>query len=149
MWDYPRPPMVVSDEREIRVALDGVTVAETMSSHRVLETSHAPTVYVPKADIQVGFMRKRRGGSLCEWKGEATYWDVVVGDRKVDAKAWSYEEPFSEFEAIAGHVSFYPACFECYVNGERVRPQPGGFYGGWITSEVTGPFKGSAETTSW
>jgi uncharacterized protein (DUF427 family) len=149
VWDYPRPPALVGDDREVVVRWHGATLAETRRAARVLETSHPPTFYLPPDDIDLQYLVKKGVGSRCEWKGEATYWDVVVGDHRSANGAWSYEAPFAEFAAIRGYVSFYPGRFECFVDGERVKPQGGGFYGGWITPELVGPFKGDAGTMGW
>ncbi len=149
VWDYPRPPALVADDRRVQVLLGGVTVADTVKAARVLETSHPPTFYIPRADVDDSLLTRGGGGSRCEWKGTATYWDVAAGDRIVKGGAWSYEAPFGEFEAVAGHLCFYPSRFECFVDGHRVEPQPGGFYGGWITPELVGPFKGSPGTVGW
>lgn len=149
VWDYPRPPRLVGDDRRVVVKLDGVVIADTTRAARVLETSHPPTFYLPPDDVVMAHLERVGGGSRCEWKGEATYYDVVVGDRRLERVAWSYDSPFGEFESIARYVSFYPSRLACWVGDERVRPQPGGFYGGWITSELVGPFKGDAGTTGW
>ncbi|GAB2482639.1 DUF427 domain-containing protein [Jatrophihabitans fulvus] len=150
VWDYPRPPACVPSDKHVVVRLDGETVVDTRGAYRVLETSHPPTWYLPPSDATPGVLsRSRRGGSYCEWKGEATYWDVTVGDRTVEAQAWSYEHPTAGFAAIRGFVTFYPSAFECFVDDERVRPQEGGFYGGWITDDVVGPFKGGQGTWGW
>ncbi len=115
----------------------------------MLETSHPPTWYLPPDDIVDGVLRPGRGHSICEWKGRATYWDVVVGGRRLPRAAWSYPRPLEPYAAIADHVAFYPTELTCTVEGETVRPQAGGFYGGWITSDVSGPFKGDPGTLDW
>ncbi len=149
VWDYPRPPRLVGDDRRVRVMLDGLVIADTRRAARVLETSSPPTFYLPPEDVTMSHLERAAGGSRCEWKGEATYHDVVVGDRRLERVAWSYDAPFGEFATIAGWVSFYPSRLECWVDEERVKPQPGGFYGGWITSELVGPFKGEVGTGGW
>ena len=149
VWDYPRPPALVGDDRRVVVAIGDVVVAESTRAARVLETSHPPTFYVPREDVDMTRLRKAPGGSRCEWKGEATYFDVVVGDERVPGVAWSYEGPFGEFEAIAGHLAFYPSRLACSVDGHVVAPQPGGFYAGWITPDVVGPFKGGPGSNGW
>jgi len=149
VWDYPRPPALVADDRPVRVELGGVVLAESRRAARVLETSHPPTFYLPKADVDLSYFERGGVGSRCEWKGEATYWDAAAGGEEVRRGAWSYESPFGEFRSIAGHLSFYPARFACFVDGERVAPQPGGFYGGWITPELVGPFKGGPGSGGW
>lgn len=150
VWDYPRPPALVSDARRVRVVLDDCVVADTRGSLRLLETSHAPTFYVPRKDVDMLCLeRLPRVGSRCEWKGAATYFDVVGGKMREGGAAWSYESPFDDFSALKGHIAFYASRLECYVDGERARPQPGGFYGGWVTSELAGPFKGEPGTGGW
>ena len=149
VWDYPRPPRLVADDRLVQVRLGEHVVAETRRAARVLETAHPPTFYVPPDDVDPACLSRGAAGSRCEWKGTATYWDVRAGGRVAAAVAWSYEAPFGEFEAIAGHLSFYPGRLDCFVEGARVQPQPGGFYGGWITPELVGPFKGESGTGGW
>ena len=150
-WDYPRPPACVASTRAVEVRLEGAVIAFTRESHRVLETSHPPTWYLPRSCIARDALRpSSSGGTVCEWKGQATYWDVVSpGGRVLRAAAWSYESPSASFEAIRGALAFYPGKLECFVDGERVRPQEGGFYGGWVTDDVVGPFKGSPGTRGW
>jgi uncharacterized protein (DUF427 family) len=152
VWDYPRPPRLERSPRLIEVTLGGVVIASTRASHRVLETSHPPVYYVPREDILDGVLEiVPGGGSLCEWKGTATYLDVIspAGGR-VRRGAWTYEQPSAAFEAIRDAVAFYPALMDaCAVDGQRVQPQPGGFYGGWVTDDLTGPFKGAPGTLGW
>ena len=149
VWDYPRPPKLVADDRVVRVELGGVVIAETSRAARVLETSHPPTFYLPKDDALMQYFSRAGGGSRCEWKGEATYWHVAAGGVAVQGGCWSYERPFGEFQSIAGHLAFYASRFACFVDGARVEPQPGGFYGGWVTPELVGPFKGGPGSTGW
>jgi uncharacterized protein (DUF427 family) len=149
VWDYPRPPCLVADPREVVVRLGDVEIARTRRALRILETASPPTFYVPLADVPAQFLAPAAGTSWCEWKGEARYWSVVTPTGRVDRAAWSYPSARAEFAAIRDHVAFYPARLECTVNGERVRPQPGGFYGGWITNDVVGPFKGDPGTGGW
>ena len=149
VWDYPRPPACVASDRHVIVRLAGVPVADTRGAYRVLETSHPPTWYLPRADVSADLTPSRAHGTVCEWKGLATYWDVAVPGARAEARAWSYEDPTPGFAAIRGFVTFYPEHFECTVDGERVRPQEGGFYGGWITDDVVGPFKGGPGTWGW
>lgn len=140
----------MSSDKHVVVRLGDVVVADTRRAYRVLETSHPPTWYVPLADVDATLLRRSpRDGSWCEWKGAATYWDVVTAEQTVEAQAWSYEQPTPGFTAIAGALTFYPSAFDCTVDGERVRPQEGGFYGGWITDDVEGPFKGGPGTWGW
>lgn len=128
----------------------GVVLAETTSSLRVLETSHPPTYYLPRDAFADGVLRPAAGASWCEWKGQADYLDLVAGDVVLPGIAWTYPEPSRGFEALADHIALYPGRMdECTVDGEVVQPQPGDFYGGWITSRVTGPFKGAPGTSGW
>ncbi len=150
VWDYPRPPIVRSSEELITVILGGVAICETHVSLRVLETSHPPTYYLPRSAFIEGALQPARGGSFCEWKGEASYLDVLGGDRIAKAAAWYYPQPDGRFAALRDHIALYPAAMDrCLVDGEQVEPQPGGFYGGWITSLVSGPFKGDPGTLHW
>lgn len=149
MWDYPRPPATRTDEREVEVRFAGAVVAATTGSIQVLETSHPPGWYLPPDAVDFELLRPEPGSSMCEWKGAATYWSVVVGDRVADRAAWAYPDPTPAFARIAGYVSFYPQKVECYVDGRRVEAQEGPFYGGWITPEVVGPFKGAPGTWGW
>lgn len=150
VWDYPRPPSLEQTARHVVVVLGGVVVADTRRAWRVCETSHPPVYYVPREDIAEGVLVPAPGGSWCEWKGPATYWTVSAGGRTEEAAAWSYEDPTEPFVPMAGAVAFYPGRMEhCSVDGEVVRPQAGGFYGGWITSDLVGPFKGEPGTSSW
>ncbi|MCA9620984.1 MAG: DUF427 domain-containing protein, partial [Myxococcales bacterium] len=131
VWDYPRPPRIVSDPREVVVRVGEVEIARTRRALRVLETSHPPTFYLPRADVAMPHLAAAGRGSRCEWKGEASYYDVVVAGERRPRAAWSYEQPFDDAVALAGHLAFYASLVEATVAGERVRPQPGGFYGGW------------------
>ena len=150
VWDYPRPPRVEPSDELVEVVLGGVVIASTRASYRVLETSHPPTYYLPREAFAEGTVRPAEGSSYCEWKGAASYFDLVAGTTVAARAAWGYPEPTRGFEAIAGHLAVYPALVDrCTVDGEVVQPQPGGFYGGWITSRVTGPFKGGPGTRGW
>jgi uncharacterized protein (DUF427 family) len=150
VWDYPRPPALVRSNRHVVIRLGDVVIAETRRAWRVLETSHPPTWYIPREDVAAGVLRRSEAAStVCEWKGQATYWDVVVPGGIVPAVMWSYESPTDPFAELAGAVTGYPARLECLVDGQRARPQPGRFYGGWITSDVVGPFKGGPGTQGW
>ncbi|HEU4453907.1 MAG TPA: DUF427 domain-containing protein [Longimicrobium sp.] len=149
-WDYPRPPRLESTGRHLRVVFNGVTVAATRRGWRVLETSHPPVYYFPPDDVAREHLRGAAGSSFCEWKGSARYYDVVVGDRAAPRAAWYYPDPTPGFAALRGAVAFYCAPMDaCWVDGERAEPQPGGFYGGWVTSGVVGPFKGAPGTSGW
>jgi uncharacterized protein (DUF427 family) len=149
VWEYPRPPALDPSTARVEVRFGGELICSTVGSYRVLETSHPPTFYVPPGDIRDGVLVPAGGGSVCEWKGAARYFDVVVeGDRATGA-AWSYPDPTEPYASIAGYVAFYPSLVSCTVNGVEVQPQPGGFYGGWITPDVVGPFKGEPGTMWW
>ena len=149
VWDYPRPPVIVNDTRLVQVWLNGRLIAETRSARRVLETASPPTFYLPPESVQFDCLQADTDTSFCEWKGRATYFSVCEGKHCVKNAAWTYPEPFAKFTAIKNYVAFYPGRLECYVDGERVCAQAGGFYGGWITGEIVGPFKGEHGTSAW
>jgi uncharacterized protein (DUF427 family) len=150
VWDYPRPPRVELVRDRLRVVLGGVTIADTTSGLRVLETSHPPNYYFPLADIRADALVPETGSSWCEWKGQAHYYTVTGGDRSEPSAAWGYARPNAAFGRLAEMVAFYPGRMDaCFVDEERVIAQPGGFYGGWITSTVTGPFKGVPGSMGW
>lgn len=149
VWDYPRPPAVEPEKRRVKIVHEGRTIAESERALRVLETASPPTIYLPPGDIEPGALEPVEGSSFCEWKGQASYLDVVAGDRRAERAAWTYPEPKPDFEALRDRVAFYPGRVECYLGEERVRPQPGGFYGGWITDEVVGPVKGEPGSEGW
>lgn len=149
-WDYPRPPRVEDAEAHLRVVFNGATVADTRRGRRVLETSHPPVYYFPPDDVDQACLEEASGHTWCEWKGRASYYHVTVGDRRAERAAWVYRDPREGYEAIKDYVAFYPAPMDgCYVDGERARPQPGGFYGGWVTDDVVGPFKGTPGSQGW
>lgn len=150
VWDYPRPAIAQPTSAHIRIEHRGHIVADTRAAVRTLETSHPPSYYIPRADIAPDMLRRAGGSSFCEWKGVATYWDVVVEDVVLPRIGWSYPDPGPAFAALRDHVAFYAAPFDrCTVDGETVTPQPGDFYGGWITSRVAGPFKGVPGSRFW
>lgn len=149
VWDYPRPPALVASDEHVVVRLGEVVVADTRRSQRVLETSHPPTYYLPPHDVDQELLRPAAGSTFCEWKGSARYYDVVTSQLTVEQAVWDYPSPSASFAALRDHVSMYPADFDCTVDGERVLPQEGGFYGGWITSRVVGPFKGGPGSRGW
>lgn len=149
VWDFPRPPAVIPDPREVRIVWNGVTLARSQAAITVCETAGPPTWYLPASAIDISMLSARQDTSVCEWKGVAHWYDVGRGSNSVGAGAWSYPAPFPGSEAIAGYYAFYPHQLECFVAGERVLPQPGDIYGGWITSELTGPFKGAPGTEWW
>src|SRR6478609_11987726 len=135
--DYPRPPRLERSDRAIRILLGGETIAETRDAYRVLETFHPPSWYLPPEAFRPGVLRPAPGGSCCEWKGRARYWTLAAGGVVADAAGWSYPDPTPAFADIQDHVAVYAGRMEaCFVDGERVVPQPGGFYGGWITAEL-------------
>jgi uncharacterized protein (DUF427 family) len=150
VWDYPRPPRLEECEKHIRIVFNGATIADTRRARRVLETSHPPNYYIPRDDIAMDHLVRVAGVSLCEWKGQAVYCDVICGGRRAERAAWEYPAPTAAFAAIKHHLAFYAGPMDgCYVDDEEVIPQPGGFYGGWITSDILGPFKGEPGTKSW
>lgn len=153
VWDYPRPPRLEPTARHLRIVHAGQVVAETTRALRVLETSHPPVYYLPQADLAMHLLRPSgQRGSFCEFKGVAAYWDLEPGDaaRRVTAVAWSYAAPTAAFAALKDYLAFYASRVdECTVDGERVLAQPGDFYGGWITSDLRGPFKGAPGTLRW
>jgi len=150
VWDYPRPPRLERFSGHIQIVLGGVTIADTRGAYRVLETSHPPAYYLPPGDIRADALVAAGGASLCEWKGAARYFDVAGGAKRAPRAAWAYPDPAPAFMPIAGYVAFYPAPMDaCFVDWERVTPQPGGFYGGWITANIVGPFKGGPGTIGW
>ena len=150
MWDFPRPPVIESVPARVVVELGGVVIADTLRALRVLETASPPTYYLPMTDVMPGVLVPCEGESFCEWKGRARYWTVFTPDRQAARAAWGYPNPTPAFAAIGGHVGFYAGRMDaCRVGADIVVPQPGGFYGGWITPEFTGPFKGEPGTTHW
>ncbi|MFN6120649.1 MAG: DUF427 domain-containing protein [Actinomycetes bacterium] len=151
VWDYPRPPAAVPSTDRIRVVHGGRVIADTTRAIRVLETSQPPAYYLPPDDVDLSCLVRTSRRTMCEWKGVASYWDLDLGDdRRIREAAWSYDDPVPAYRAIAGHLAFYAQVLdECWVDDERVAPNPGMFYGGWITSRVVGPFKGSAGTLHW
>jgi uncharacterized protein (DUF427 family) len=149
VWDYPRPPRVEACGRRVRIVHGGEAVADSANALRVLETSHPPGIYVPPEDVTARLEPSPRR-TLCEFKGGAVYWNLHAGGVVVADAAWSYPEPMPGYQAIAGYLSFYPSRVdEAWLDDERVRPQAGGFYGGWITGDVAGPFKGAPGTAGW
>jgi uncharacterized protein (DUF427 family) len=150
VWDYPRPPRVERVAEQIRVILDGYTLAETTDAFRVLETAGAPVYYLPPADVRTDLLVPTEHHSQCEWKGEASYWSIMLPDRTIPNAAWAYKSPLTGYEAIRDYLAFYAQLVdEAWVGDERATPQPGRFYGGWVTSKVVGPFKGEPGTQGW
>ncbi|WP_375382466.1 DUF427 domain-containing protein [uncultured Sphingomonas sp.] len=150
VWDYPRPAIARPSTRHVRIEHRGVAVADTRAAFRVLETSHPPSWYLPPDSIAPGLLRASPRRSFCEWKGEAVYWHLEVGGEVLRDVGWSYPAPTQPFAAMRDHIAFYADRLDhCLVDGEQVRAQPGGFYGGWITSDLAGPFKGVPGSMGW
>ncbi len=150
VWDYPRPPALRATDEVVEVHLGGQLIARTTAPVHVLETSHPPTYYLPVDAFVDGVLRPTGGGSWCEFKGQAAYFDLVAGDEVASRAAWHYPQPTAGYADLLGHVALMPGQVDaCYVDGERVQPQEGSFYGGWITSKVVGPFKGAPGTLGW
>jgi len=149
VWDYPRPPRVVADSREIVVRVGGVEILRTRMALRLLETASPPSFYLPFTDALRAAFVPASGSSHCEWKGAARYWTLVAGNVRLERAAWSYDVPLDGYESLRDHVALYPTHAECLIDGERVRPQDGGFYGGWVTDEIVGPWKGGPATGGW
>jgi uncharacterized protein (DUF427 family) len=152
VWDYPRPPRLEASGRRITLVHAGVTIADTTRAMRILETSHPPVYYIPQADIAMEYLKaSSRRGSFCEFKGVASYWNLSMPDGDlVEDVAWSYARPSASYAALKDFLAFYAGRVDvCTVDGEVVVPQPGDFYGGWITSHVAGPFKGAKGTLGW
>lgn len=150
VWDYPRPPRLEPSSRRIRIELNGIELANSCRTYRVLETSHPPVYYLPPADIDLQRCQLSERRTFCEWKGVAHYYSIQIGDRVELNAAWFYPEPTDAFRLIQNYVAFYPSRMDaCWVDDEKVQAQPGDFYGGWITSEIVGPFKGSLGTLGW
>lgn len=166
VWDYPRPPRLENSSRRIRIVFNGETIVDTTAAKRVLETSHPPSYYIPPADIRMEFFKLTARSTFCEWKGQAAYYTITVGDpvrissadreafpeqcRSAENAAWFYPNPTAAFADLKDYVAFYPSRMDaCYVDDELVQAQPGDFYGGWITRDIVGPFKGSMGTWGW
>lgn len=149
VWDYPRPPELRADSRHIIVRLGGEEIANTTRALRMLETASPPGFYLPLADVKKDAFIPAAGQSHCEWKGVARYWTVAAGGVRLERAAWSYDNPSSPYEQLRDHIALYATDAECFVDNERARPQDGGFYGGWVTNEIIGPWKGSAGTGGW
>ncbi len=150
VWDYPRPPRLEPTDSHLVIEVGGITLADTTSAYRVLETSQPPAYYLPPGDVATEHLSPTTTRTFCEWKGLARYYTVIVGDRVVSDAAWSYPQPTPGFEAIRDHLAFYPREMDaCWVDDERVEANEGAFYGGWITSRVVGPFKGGPGTAGW
>ena len=150
VWDYPRPPRVERTSKTLKVIFNGEVIAQTNNGYRVLETSHPPAYYIPQSDIKMAYLERTSHTTFCEFKGAASYWTITVGDKSATNAAWSYHNPTPGYQTIADYICFYASKMDaCYVDDELVQPQAGDFYGGWITSDVVGPFKGDAGTWGW
>lgn len=150
VWDYPRPAICEPTNRRIQIIHRGVDLVDSNAAWRTLETSHPPTYYIPRADIAMGHLEPNSRRSICEWKGQARYFDIVVGDERIEASAWSYPDPTPSFASIKEFIAFYPDPLDqCMVDGVQITPQPGGFYGGWISQYEAGPFKGIPGSRFW
>jgi uncharacterized protein (DUF427 family) len=148
--DYPRPPSLERMNYPIRIVLGGVEIVNTTDAWRVLETFHPPTYYIPSTAFLDGVIQPAAGKSLCEWKGQARYFSLTAGGKTAERCAWAYANPTPAFQPIANHLALYVAAMDaCFVDGEQAKPQPGGFYGGWVNSWITGPIKGAAGTNHW
>ena len=151
VWDYPRPPALRECSQRVRVELGGETLADSTRALRVLETSHPPTIYVPPDDVRLDLLAASAArSSWCEFKGAARYFDAVVGGERSRAVAWAFPDPSRGYEALRDHVAFYPGRVDAaWLGEERVLAQAGDFYGGWITADLVGPFKGPPGTLGW
>ena len=150
VWDYPRPPAIEQFKGSIEIVYEGTSILKCTEAYRVLETSHPPTYYLPVSQFLDGVVIPVHGSSFCEWKGQASYYNLTMNGRVADRCAWGYDNPSPRFSALKGHISVYASKVdECFVNGERVQSQEGDFYGGWITSNIVGPFKGAPGTWGW
>jgi len=150
VWDYPRPAIVQPTTKRLKVICQGITIADTTQGQRVLETSHPPTYYFPPDDVQLTYLQETPRRGVCEWKGLYQYYDLTIGDQLIPGAVWRYIQTTPGFESINGFFGFLARSMDaCYVDDEQVTPQPGGFYGGWITSDIVGPFKGEPGTWGW
>ena len=150
VWDYPRPPRLESFSGHLRIVHTGLVLADTNQAYRVLETSHPPTYYLPQTDIQMDFFQQNPKRTFCEWKGAGAYLDLHLNGKVIKEIGWYYPNPSKAFAPIENYIAFYASKLDqCFVNDELVQAQPGDFYGGWITSNIKGPFKGGAGTWGW
>ena len=150
VWDYPRPPKLERTNKHLKIEFNGEVIAETINAFRVVETSHPPVYYFPPEDVKMKFLTKATGSSFCEWKGKAEYYSLKVGEKTIENAAWFYPNPTDSFAEIKHYPAFYPSKMDaCYIDNELVESQKGDFYGGWITKDIVGPFKGSAGTSGW
>lgn len=150
VWDYPRPPRLEPTNKHLKIIFNDEIIAETNRAFRVLETSHPPVYYFPPEDVRMEFLTENAQSSFCEWKGSASYYDLQVGKKLIKNAAWFYKNPTRSFAEIKDYLAFYPSKMDaCYIDGELVQAQAGDFYGGWITKDIVGPFKGGAGTWGW
>jgi len=150
VWDYPRPPRLEQTPKRLFAVFNGITLLDSSRAYRVLETSHPPVYYIPQADIQMQYLTRTARDTFCEFKGVASYWTVSINDKIAEDCGWSYESPTSGFKSITGYIAFYASRMDfCTVDDERVQAQSGDFYGGWITTDIVGPFKGGVGTWGW
>lgn len=150
VWDYPRPPRLEPSSKRVRIIFNDETIVDTTGAYRVLETSHPPTYYIPPEDIKMEYLQPTNRQTFCEWKGRGSYYTIQVGEKQAPNAAWYYPQPTPDFTDIKDYVAFYPSRMDaCYVDDEQVQAQEGDFYGGWITSEIIGPFKGGGGTWGW
>lgn len=150
VWDYPRPPRVEPFGKRVRVEFAGITIADSTKALRVLETAGPPVYYIPPEDVLTRYLEPSQHTSLCEWKGISQYWSIEIGEKRAINSAWSYPQPWSGYESIQDYIAFYASRVDaCYLGEEKVRPQPGHYYGGWISANIVGPFKGEPGTENW
>ena len=150
VWDYPRPPRVEDSDKRVRIVYNGVVIADTTQARRVLETSHPPVYYIPPEDVRMVYLKQTNHHTFCEFKGQASYYTVSLGDKSAANAAWFYPQPAPGYESLKNYIAFYPSRMEaCYVDDEQVQPQEGDFYGGWITNNIVGPFKGGPGSIGW
>jgi len=150
VWDYPRPPGIEDFTKHIKIVFNGVLIAQTNRAKRVLETSHPPVYYIPPEDVKMQFLTNAENHSFCEWKGEASYYHLSVGDKTARYACWYYPDPVLKFADLKNYLAFYAQKMDaCCIDDESVIPQPGKFYGGWITNNIVGPFKGEEGSDGW
>jgi len=137
VWDYPRPPRLEVSRRHIQVICSGVMIADSTHTQRILETSHPPAYYIPPADVRMEYLKASSHSTFCEWKGVAAYYDIAIDGRRLTNAAWYYRHPNPAYTALKDFIAFYPGSMDaCLVDGERVQPEAGSFYGGWITKDI-------------
>lgn len=150
VWDYPRPAIAEPSSKQIKIIFNEVAIAESQNTYRVLETSHPPVYYIPPEDVKMEYFSPISRQTFCEWKGVAKYYAIAVGEKTISHAAWYYPKPTLSFTAIQNYIAVYPSLMDaCYVDGERVQAQEGDFYGGWVTRDIVGPFKGGSGTWGW